>query len=268
MTSQNKRNLNFKIPVPYDVVMGECKGCGKKSQLKYKLDIPSGKTVEYEKEYCFVCEKEKEQKELAEQVVKEYEEIKKRRMQKFFGENSLINQKLLNASFETYNPTNSELEKAKKICARYAENFSKNNPVNLLLFGTYGVGKSHLAVSIVKRILEKEFSTLFISTPKLLGKLRSTYNKDSDLSETQLIGYLNEVDCLVIDDLGAEKNSDWAMERLFEIIDGRSGKHTIYTTNFTPDDLKNAIGPRNFSRVMEDTHIIQMNGKDFRLKNF
>jgi DNA replication protein DnaC len=71
-----------------------------------------------------------------------------------------------------------------------------------------------------------------------------------------------------LDDLGAEKESDWTTEKIFEVIDARGGKHTITTTNLSSVDLADKIGKRNFSRLILDTEIIKLEGEDMREKTF
>ena len=144
-----------------------------------------------------------------------------------------------------------------------------------MFMGNYGTGKSHLSVSITKKLIEKEFSCIFISTPKLMTKIRSTYSKDSEYTEDHIIEVLSNVDCLVLDDIGAEstKQGDnnqhtWATSKLFEIIDNRIGKHTIFTTNYNFGELESRLGGRNFSRMMENIHLVKMYGDDYRLRKF
>lgn len=194
-----------------------------------------------------------------------------------FKEFSLLNPKLMKATFESYEPTNESFEKVKKICERYTNNFEMDNPVNLLLLGNYGTGKSHLAISIAKDLMYKKFkSAIFVSTPKLLTKIRSSYNRSSLWSEDEIIKQLSKVALLVLDDIGSEQakptneqnEQNWATSKIFEIMDNRIGKHTIFTTNFTVEELQERVGGRNFSRMMENTHVIKMYGDDYRLRNF
>lgn len=190
-----------------------------------------------------------------------------------FDNNSLINPDLQNATFDNYEPTNEILYTAKNVAMDYVNSFDLTNPKNLLFGGKYGLGKSHLSAAICKGIQEKGFTTIFISVPKLLTKIRSTYNKQSEFTEAQLLDVLAKVDCLALDDIGAEKTKkeeegeSWAVEKLFEIIDSRSGKHTIYTTNLSSDELSKKVGPRNFSRMMMNTKPFKFEGDDYRIKN-
>jgi DNA replication protein DnaC len=232
--------------------------------------------VENGKEFCFYCDKiaaeDERLKHEAEQMINDRE---LRRAQEIFNNESLVNDRLKGATFANYQTDNRDLQRAKAICQRYAENFSKDNPVDLLLIGSYGTGKSHLAYSISKKVVEKKMSSIFISVPKLLTKIKSTYNPNSQHVEIDLLNIIEKVDCLVLDDIGSEqtkipKNGEvpWNVVKLFEIIDSRAGKHTIYTTNYEIDELQKALGGRNFSRMMDGVHPVKMYGEDYRLKDF
>lgn len=257
--------------------------CGEKYTAYTKLHLPHRENaLELVYEMCPSCEKEKEDRELARKIeeenrqrAEEKERERKRRFYELFDDYSLMNPKLKSASFDSYNPPNKELEKAKHVTKRYADNFSLDNPVSLLLIGTYGTGKSHLSAAITKELLAKEFTSVFVSTPKLLTKIRSTYNKTSFLSEEDIMKTLSEVDLLVLDDIGAETTKQgednqhtWATSKIFEIIDNRIGKHTIFTSNYEPSELQQRLGGRNFSRMMESVHVVKMYGDDYRLKDF
>ena len=221
--------------------------------------------------FCFYCQLiAEEDKKLAEETAKAHNEMI---MKKFTGD-SLMNERLAKCSFDNYMPVSPELDRAKQVVKRYAENFSKDNPVNLLLRGKYGTGKSHLAVSAVKVLVRQGKSCLFISVPKLFTKLKSTYNNDSKETEAELLSHLEKMDLLVLDDVGAEKSTEenkeysWAKTKMFEIVDSRIGKHTIFTTNFEDPELLAMYGERNFSRMMESTHVVKMNGENYRLRDF
>lgn len=248
-----------------------CK-CGQEYDSKVRYSV-LGMIKEHELDKCDNCY-EKERK--AEAEARDFDN-RHRRFTRDFHIHSLVNPKLEQATFDSYDPTTNELTKAKMVCQKYADKFNKENPVSLLLIGNYGTGKSHLAVSIAKEVIDKHArSSLFMPTPKLLTKLRSTYNKGSHQTEDQIIKDLSEVDLLVIDDLGAEQtktNHDtneqsWATSKIFEIIDNRIGRHTIFTTNYDVKELQTRIGGRNFSRMMENTHVVKMYGDDYRLRNF
>src|SRR5699024_452498 len=125
----------------------------------------------------------------------------------------------------------------------------------------------HLSVAVTKELMRKGKSCLFVSLPKLLTKIKNTYS-GGEVSEDKLLKMIQDVDLLVLDDVGAEQQTDWVNSKLFEIMDDRAGKATIYTTNLNSKELRKQIGERNFSRMMDNLQIIPMNGRDYRRKEF
>lgn len=222
-------------------------------------------------EYGCRCEDIK----LAKEAEESKEKQKIRRVIQHFDYYSLISKRLKRATLENYIPQNKSQQIAKESVKKYIDIFDQGEPINLLFTGGYGVGKSHLSKSITDGIMKKEnpktnrnYTSIFISVPKLLRKIRSTYNKKSEISEENIFEVLEKVDLLVLDDLGAERQNDWTDERLFDIIDSRQGMNTIYTSNYNEKDLFDLLGERNFSRIVnEDTKIIEIEGDNYRLKD-
>ncbi|GLY11370.1 DNA replication protein DnaC [Bacillus badius] len=239
--------------------------------------------IEDGKEFCFYCEEIKKADEVLGKEAKSAHRLMT--LNRMFNNDSLINERLKNCNFGNYEHVSEELAKAKAICQRYAEHFTKSNPVNLMMIGNYGTGKSHLAVSILKRVIERgleqknPWTGVFISTPKLMTKLKATYHKKSKHSEDELLEQLGSVDLLILDDVGTdykkkqseaeeEEANQWATLKLFEVIDSRIGKHTVYTTNFNHVQLMDMYGEQKFSRMVEGAHSIKMNGENYRLRAF
>lgn len=226
-----------------------------------------------EKEYCFHCEviaKEDNQvKERMEQLIKnrEVEELLSA-----FKEKSLMNVDLEQATFETYQPQNDTQREALQLAKEYVESFDKKK--RLLFVGRPGIGKSHLAASIIKEVIKQKNTGIFISVPRLMTELKATYSKNSSITELELLTALQKVDLLVMDDLGvdreggSDKASVWAKQKVYEIVDSRVGKATVYTTNFTGKELLQMYGERDFSRMVQDCKPIKLDGQNYRLKNF
>jgi DNA replication protein DnaC len=267
----NGKILDFK-EVEKQIGSYICSDCGENVKEFESVHIGGEKKGE---KFTFTRGCKCEEIEFSKQYYKELQELKlkreRERLNQIFDNLSLINNMLKKCSFLNYDPVTPEQEKALKSCIEYTAQFKLEDPKNLLLSGSYGVGKSHLAVSITKDLLEMGFSCVFVSAPKLLTKIRATYNNDSEIKEDELLQGLEKVDLLVIDDLGAENvnpKTQWTISKLFEVIDGRAGKHTVFTTNFNSADLEKKIGARNFSRVMYNTTPLRIEGEDFRTKEF
>jgi DNA replication protein DnaC len=227
-----------------------------------------------DKPFCFYCEVIAiEDKQLAAATVLKHERAKFDRQIESFQQNSLINEKLKKANFDNYLPQNESQEKALRWCKRYAANFNPDKPASLLLHGPFGTGKSHLAKSVTDVVMAKDITCLFISVPKLMTKLKGTF-KDKTVSEYDVLEMIASVQLLVLDDLGAERNSaaedtiTWAKSKLFEIFDSRAGKHTIITTNFDIGQVIKVYGEREISRFLEDSTRIPVTGGNYRMRNF
>lgn len=178
------------------------------------------------------------------------------------------NEETKHATFETYIPENENQEKAKVICERYAHSFSTENKQSLLLQGSFGLGKSHLAMSILKEVKSKKYSVLFINLTELISMFRSTFDKDNEYTETELEKAIGQVDLMVFDDFGMNV-TDYGMSKLFQIAESRVGKHNIITTNLSIKELtKTKDQQRLFSRLMSNTTGITLEGNDHRMKGF
>lgn len=241
-----------------------CSVCGSHIQVLRAIILGQEKNIDR----CKTCEDNL----LANETREMIERKKKEKLVQVFEQDSLINKDLRNKGFKDYKPVHPLQKKALEISKDYAKNFSLDSPRNLLFQGEYGLGKSHLAVAISKNLIYLGYSCIFVTTPKLLTKLKATFNKKSEITEDQILTALENVDCLVLDDIGAEsirkddQGESWALDKFFEIIDSRQGRHTIYTTNLNSVELVRKYSPRNYSRMMKDTEVIKFDGEDGRTK--
>lgn len=138
-----------------------------------------------------------------------------------------------------------------------------------VLFGNVGTGKSTLCKALINCWASPEFRCLFISVADAMQRLKNGIdNKDTTVAfeEEQLIS----PNLLILDDLGAEKMSDWAREKLFVIFERRASqkKFTFFTTNLESDQIKNIYKDRIHDRMIEFCSWIKLDGDSFRKKNF
>jgi DNA replication protein DnaC len=134
-------------------------------------------------------------------------------------------------------------------------------------FGDVGTGKTSLAMLVSKSALEAGRSVAIYSMPRLLADIKETYEDRSERSYMQLFERLCSVDLLHIDDLGAEKRTEWVLEQLYAIVNERwqEQKSMVVTTNLLdPDELRAQIGARTVSRVTEMCIQIPIMGRDRR----
>jgi DNA replication protein DnaC len=134
-------------------------------------------------------------------------------------------------------------------------------------FGDVGTGKTSLAMLVSKAALEAGRSVAIYSMPRLLADIKETYEDRSERSYMQLFERLCSVDLLHIDDLGAEKRTEWVLEQLYAIVNERwqEQKSMVVTTNLLdPEELRAQIGARTVSRVTEMCVQIPIMGRDRR----
>lgn len=238
-----------------------------KQPCNRKLMIKDGK------EFCFNCEQIAQE----DLVIKNQSEemIRNRALNELlsiFKQDSLINNDLETATFENYEPITDSQKKAFEIAKKYAREFDGRK--GLVFAGKSGVGKSHLSVAISKEVMKQKYSCLFISIPQLMTSIKSTYRRDSEKTEMDILNGLQKVDLLVLDDLGAEReNADdqgtaWAKQKIFEITDRRAGKATIYTSNYGGSQLIQMYGERDFGRMVKDCIPVTVTGENHRLLQF
>ena len=147
----------------------------------------------------------------------------------------------------------------------------------LFFLGDPGVGKTHLAVAVLKQvILTRGARGIFYDTRDLLKLIRSTYNDANKTTELDVLRPVMEADLLVLDDLGAEKTSEWVEETLNLIVNTRYNERraTIFTSNYPdlpPDStstvitLHDRIGFRMRSRLHEMCDFLDLEGADYRM---
>src|SRR5688500_19156776 len=100
--------------------------------------------------------------------------------------------------------------------------------------GPAGVGKTHLAVSIIRDLIEKGFAALFYEFGSLLKEIQDSYNPISKSSELKVLAPVFQTDVLVLDELCATFPTDWVRDTIYKIINKsyNDNKLTIYTTNY------------------------------------
>lgn len=137
---------------------------------------------------------------------------------------------------------------------------------NLYLGGPVGTGKTGLAVGALRVVHESGARRyLFCGVPALLDAMRARGREAAGAEDPMTAAVAASV--LVLDDLGAERPTDWVAERLYVLVNARYEKQlpTVVTTNLAPDELREAVGARVVSRLVEDCELVLVGGKDRRM---
>lgn len=230
----------------------ECEFCKNKlfrKQIKVKLNSKESVfKLEYERCNCKDAVKywerfDKERQELLEQeerlnYIREYN----RKVDRLFSQ-SKIGYAMRNKTFDNFivNPNTAEIIKNIK---EYTKNITIGNEKRgLIIIGKNGVGKTHIACSIANELIKCQIPVIYGTLINLLSEIKHSYDEESQFSEMQYIKMYSTINMLIIDDLGKEKPSAWAMEKLFTIINNRyeSGLPIIITTNYNQETLLERI---------------------------
>ncbi len=208
------------------------------------------------------CELERQAQEEARR--KEYE--RKARIERLF-DLAELGPRFAECTFESWIARPGS-ERCLDAAKNFAEHFDRHqvSGEGLLMFGNPGNGKSHLAAAIVNAVIPRGKACVFRSVPALLKKLQETYRADARVSEFEILAVLQDADLVVLDDLGAEKMTEWAESMLYYIVDQRYRwrKPLIVTTNCDLEELEERIGTRTFDRLLEMCVLVENRATSYR----
>lgn len=208
------------------------------------------------------CELERQAQEEARR--KEYE--RKARIERLF-DLAELGPRFAECTFESWIARPGS-ERCLEAAKNFAEHFDRHqvSGEGLLMFGNPGNGKSHLAAAIVNAVIPRGKACVFRSVPALLKKLQETYRADARVSESEILAVLQDADLVVLDDLGAEKMTEWAESMLYYIVDQRYRwrKPLIVTTNCDLEELEERIGTRTFDRLLEMCVLVENRATSYR----
>ena len=168
-----------------------------------------------------------------------------------------------------------------KTAVKAANELVENPQFGLYIYGKPGTGKTFLAAIIAQELIHKGKTVIFGDVPSVLDDLKNTFDGGGENKLSQLMSMLAETDMLVLDDLGTEVPTEWAVERLYKIINDRynSDKPLIVTSNYKPNIVgermnhpkkkegtyDSVTGDRIISRLLQMCKGVMIKGADRRL---
>ena len=196
---------------------------------------------------------------------------------------------LSNFQYDPDDKNQTSIIKARTFAGRFVEDYPVEK-TGLLFVGSVGVGKTHLAVGIIKDLIrEKGIHCLFCDYRELLKSIQNSYNPSVQATEMEILRPVFEAEVLVLDELGAVRSTEWVFDTVNYLLNSRynNNKTTIITTNFPDGEETNAeidnlrspsateraarretlgdrIGERMRSRLHEMCKTVEINGPDYR----
>ena len=227
-----------------------CTKCGGARQMRITIPTVGERVVSI---FCECMKKELENKKERERL----EEIEKARNECFTSSN------MHNWTFENSAGYDPELERVMKNYVKHYTEFKKNGK-GLILYGPVGTGKTYLAACVANALIDEGRKVLMTNFATITNKLQGMWE-----GKQEYINRLNQYSLLIIDDLGAERNTEYMQEQVFNVIDARysSGLPMIITTNLTKEELKKPsnIGcSRIYERILERCHPVEVASKSKR----
>lgn len=262
----------------------KCKYCGK--TLYYECIVLMGqatiwnlekprcdceKAVAFWKGWDAKQEKIKKEKELAEE-----QELRKQKIESILGKSG-IKKRYLSRTIDSFSVT-AENKRSFEVATDYIKNFREyfTQGKGLYLEGPCGTGKTHLAIAIALAIINTGVPVICKTSIDILGDIKRCYERNSEVTEEEVLEAYKTVDLLIIDDLGKEQVTEWSVPVLYSILNERYEAllPTIITTNYNTTALAEKLSAKGdaetataiISRFVESSKRVTMSWADYRRK--
>ena len=220
-----------------------------------------------------ICQCQKAALDAEQEEVKRKERLK--RIEKL-QEASLLGERYRTATFETTDVYNADYGLIFNRCKKYCEVADQvlNRGIGIYLFGSKGVGKSHLTACMANKLMANYYSVLFTNFSEISKSIRSTFDKKGK-TELEFMDRLGAIDFLFIDDFGTElltKNEQdlWLQEKVFDIVNKRynNNKPIIFTSNYSLSQMitSRGLADKTADRIMEMCETMKLEGDSYRKK--
>lgn len=262
----------------------KCKYCGK--TLYYECVVLMGqamiwnlekprcdceKAVAFWKGWDAKQEKIKKEKELAEE-----QDLRKQKIESILGKSG-IKKRYLSRTIDSFSVT-AENKRSFEVATDYIKNFREyfTQGKGLYLEGPCGTGKTHLAIAIALAIINTGVPVICKTSIDILGDIKRCYERNSEVTEEEVLEAYKTVDLLIIDDLGKEQVTEWSVPVLYSILNERYEAllPTIITTNYNTTALAEKLSAKGdaetataiISRFVESSKRVTMSWADYRRK--
>ena len=189
----------------------------------------------------------------------EEEQEKRERIERY--KKSGVPERYFQESLDTYQVTNEMQKAAAQAIGEFLRDIKCGVFRTLVLIGTAGTGKTHLACGVVR-----EYGGKYATAPDIVEEIRRAKSFSADQTEKQIIDYYSHVKLLVVDEIGRGISATDEKYMLYQIINARynTRKPTVLISNYTKADFLKYIGVAAADRLVESGDIVEMNGESFR----
>ena len=214
---------------------------------------------------------------------RERAEQERERIKRIIGASG-VGARFRNRTFDTFRVEEINAH-AFHIAKGYADNFKalQSDPQGqekngLLINGPKGTGKTHLAAAIANQLMDSGVPVVFATMIDLLAKIKASFERHgAQASEDDIMRLYKTADLLIIDDIGKEQPTEWALAKIYQIINARyeDYKPMIITSNYTADELVRRMTPASgdpttadatVDRILEMTYTVPLAGESWRTK--
>lgn len=182
---------------------------------------------------------------------------------------SLIPRRFFHANLKDNNEEYKKAWKNRSKIIEYATNFEKNEAIGkcVVLYGTVGGGKTHLACGLANYLIDKGYYVVYSTLYDIARQFKSTFSESSVHKETDIIRNFSSPELLIIDEVGVQYGSETEKLILYEVINERyeNFKPTLIISNHSLDEIEKLIGERVLDRLHENSGLfLHFSGESFR----
>lgn len=212
---------------------------------------------------CPQCDEERKREE-AEAKRREEQHRKELRLQNLM-QRSLIPKRFEGRTLDNYHADSEGQKRALKIAKKMAGS-GPDTGTSLVFCGKPGTGKTHLACGVAQAWIHEGNPALFATVLAAIRHIKSTYNRESEITEEQAIATFTDIDLLILDEIGVQLGTEHEKMLLFEIINERyqEMKSTILISNLTKDELTEYLGERVMDRFRETGAVVAFDWGSYR----
>lgn len=180
-----------------------------------------------------------------------------------------VGRRFIRSTLENFIPASEQAEKNLSVCRQFIGEWEQiyENGSSLVMTGRPGTGKTHLAVAIMRALIEQhDIDTYMTTAQRIIRAMRDSWRQSSNRTEYEVLSFYCEKDLLVIDEVGMQHGTDSERLLVSEVINTRYERMLpiILISNYTRDEIDGFLGYRAMDRVMESSAVLVFDWDSYR----